>query len=460
MTRAYAPREPLALEPRAFGIVMVEPPKPPDVVIDTQGVALVAVRGPLMHHDDPCADSYDAIKARVTKAIADGARAVVLAIDSPGGLVSGCFASAVEIRANCDAANVALIAHADGMAASAAYALAAVASRVYVSPSGVLGSVGVIDALVDATGMDRAMGLGFTLVASGARKTDGNPHASVTDSAVAATQARVDTLAAVFFDHVAQHRPMTSAQVAALQAGLFVGTQAVQAGLADDVKTLDQVLSLARAGEPTKAAAAATETTMADDTKPDPQEAARSALQAIVDDENADEKAKARAKAALAAFDPPPADDEKKDDAAKAEDAPPAKEPDGDEPARATATAASSIEARIERMERAQIMATRQDLTAEQTATLAKVPTSGLAAALSLVPRVAAKAAATAVVTGTRGAGQGGSDGRMTLEQANLALGIKSEAPGVRRDGLSTIYPALTPTEARAVLANRNGATR
>ena len=74
---------------------------------------------------------------------------------------------------------------------------------------------------------------------------------------------RVDSLAAVFFDHVARHRPLSAAAVAGLQAGLFVGAEAQRAGLADEVATLDQVLSSVRAGgDVTNAAASALTTKM------------------------------------------------------------------------------------------------------------------------------------------------------------------------------------------------------
>src|SRR5262245_17775725 len=54
-------------------------------------VAIVRISGPLMHHRDCFFDSYDAIRARVTLALASDAHAVALLIDSPGGVVSGAF---------------------------------------------------------------------------------------------------------------------------------------------------------------------------------------------------------------------------------------------------------------------------------------------------------------------------------------------------------------------------------
>ncbi len=439
--------QPLALDPRAFGIVMMEPPKPPEArVVD--GVALVEVQGPLMHHPDPCADSYDAIKTRVLGVLAERPRAVVLAIDSPGGLVSGCFDTADEIRAACDAARVPLIAYVDGQATSAAYALACVASKVYVPPTGIVGSIGVLDAIVDGTVQDRAMGLGFTLIASGARKTDGNVHAQTTDAAIAAAQVRVDGLAALFFDHVSRRRSIAVDKVATMQAGLVHGAQAVLAGLADQVATLDQVLALVREGaEVTNAATAASQ----QESPVDEHETAyRASLKAIVDDEKAEAKAKAKAAAILAAMDGEPDGDE-----------PPAKEPDGDEePAAAAAPAAaaqapaapaaSALAARVDRIERTAIMATRPDLSEAQRTALAKIPVESLEAALSAIPRATAhKPAAAAMVTGTRGADMGGADtARQPTAQASamqIRMGLVKHEASVRSDGNVLILGEMVP---------------
>lgn len=471
MTRVFtAYGQPLALNPRAFGMVLLEPPKPPEAKLLDGGIALVEVQGPLMHHADPCADSYDAIKARVLGALADGARKVVLAIDSPGGLVSGCFDTADEIRAACDAHGAELVTYVDGMAASAAYALACVASRVYVPPTGIVGSIGVIDALVDATAQDRAMGLGYTIVASGARKADGDPHSPTTDAGIAAAQSRVDSLAAVFFDHVARRRGLSTERVAALQAGLVHGAQAVTLGLADGVATLDQVLASVRSGADVAATSAVKPTT--GDTNMDENEKAyRAALQAVVDDEKSDDKAKARAKAILAAMDgEPDGDEEKPKDKAEGDEE--HKEPDGDE-AKAKAAAApaaaapagdaSAIAARAlalaEATRRDQLLGSRPDLSADQRRALAVVPVEALASALSAIPRASGKPAATATVAATRGEGQGPTAALPTLTpdaELDARFGLAKAVSPIRKDPsnpLRTHFGVLSREQAKAITA-------
>jgi ClpP class serine protease len=396
-------RGPLALEPSAFGglFPVMTAPTTEQIAGD---VAVVSVRGPLVHHADWWCDSYDGVKGRVLAALEAKPKAIVLAVDSPGGLVSGCFDTALEIAAACESAGVPLHTYIDGLAASAGYALACVGKSVTIPVAGIAGSVGVIDGIVDATAQNTAMGLVVELVASGARKTDQNPDTKITDGARAAVKARVEELASVFFEHVATFRPLNAEQVRALEAGLFTGAGAVRAGLADRVGSLDDLVAMLASES---AAPRAQGGPMTEDEK------ARAALKAILDDEKSDEKAKNRAKAALAAMD---GEDEKKSD-----------EPTGDE-AKSKAAAASAkaaaavapiakshadIEARLAALEaerederKASLFAARPDVGAETRKALAHLPSAQVRTILDSMPKRVPNPAATATVPATQGATQ------------------------------------------------------
>lgn len=402
----YEPRGrgPLALEPSAFGGLFPIMPAP---TVERRGdVAIVSVRGPLVHHTELFCDSYDAIRARVTEALDARPKAIVLSIDSPGGLVSGLFDTALEIRALARRAGVPLHSYIDGTAASAAYALACVGESVTIPSAGIAGSIGVLDAIVDATAQTAAAGLVVELVASGARKLDQNPGAQITDGARAAVKGRVEELAAVFFDHVAAFRPLSTEQVRGLEAGLFTGSGAVRAGLADRVASLDDLVASIATGSAAPRAQEGNPMTE--------EEKARAALKAIVDDEKSDEKAKARAKAALAAMDEEEPDgDEPK---GKAEHP----EPDCDEKAQAAARAAAAVaplartsaalesrlaalEAEREEERKALAFASRPDVGAETRKALASLPSAQVKAILDSMPKREPKPAATAVVPATQG---------------------------------------------------------
>lgn len=207
----------------------------PSAPVNEGGVACVDVRGPLTHHQTFGLDCYDAVLARVRAAVATEAHTVLLKLDSPGGDVYGCFETARAIRAAAAAGGKKLVAYVDGRATSAAYALACAADEIVVPATGCVGSIGVVDMLASVARQDAAMGIDVAVVTSGARKADGNPHVPLSEGALAAHQAHVDELAAVFYAWVAERRPLSVEAVRGLEAALFVGASALAAGLVDQV---------------------------------------------------------------------------------------------------------------------------------------------------------------------------------------------------------------------------------
>lgn len=465
----FAPHGPVAIMPRAFGIVVSAPPEPPKNET-RDGVVIVSARGPLNSHaNDPCLDSYDAIRARIAEALVTTPRAIVLSIDSPGGLVAGCFEAARDIRSMCARANVPLHAYVNGMAASAAYALACAAQSITAPAEAIVGSIGVIDVLLDTTRQDAALGMQFTVVTSGARKADGNPHAPTTDASIAAAEARVQSLASVFFDHVASGRPITASEVSALEAGLFHGDAAVKAGLVDQIATLDELLA-SLAGSTTSAAPSANAsgaTTMDEEEKKAMLASLRKAA------ESGDEKAKK----ALAAFEEEPSDDDKKkEEEAKAKAAAEEEEKKKEEEAKAKAAASATsddpkaialqamaenrqlraeIAAKEENLEREKLLATRPDITEDMRKLLRTEPLAKVQAHLAALPPLKplrANAAAADFVQVTQG--KSGSS-KPDIKAARETLGIQELPVGIVQNGLRTqIYP-MTPAEARAEIAAR-----
>lgn len=204
-------------------------------------VEIVHVRGALYHHETSGLDSYEAITKRVASAVAEGPAAIVLCIDSRGGSVAGmaeCIASIRALRASSD---IPLIAYVNEMAASAAYALACACDKIVSPRSALLGSIGTISTIGSQFAADQEDGIDIRLITSGARKSDGHPHAPISDDAVAAEQARVDASAQDFFRLAASSRGMTIAEVEGLDAGIFHGPQAYAIGLSDVVCSLDSL---------------------------------------------------------------------------------------------------------------------------------------------------------------------------------------------------------------------------
>lgn len=227
-------------------------------------VAIVSIRGALDHHPGYGCDSYDSIIRRLAMALVgeddrprwmrenydaptppmEPPSAVVLRIDSPGGAVSGLNECVFALRRMSEAAGIPLIGYADELAASAAYAIACACEELILPPSAIVGSIGVISTLFDQTAADEKMGVNVVTITSGARKADGHPHVAVSEAAIAAEQSRVDTMAMQFYRIVADARELPVATIRGFEAGIFLGEEAVEAGVADAVMGFDALLQL------------------------------------------------------------------------------------------------------------------------------------------------------------------------------------------------------------------------
>lgn len=217
-------------------------------------VAVVSAEGPLMQRGGGYYfDGHDAIAERVKAALAEPkARAVVLKLNSPGGIAAGCFAAAGAIRSAARAAGKPLVAFADEMACSAAYALACACDAIYLPPTGEVGSVGVLSAVLSLRRAYELEGIDVQLVRSAPMKALGHPIDPLSDAAVAREQQDVDELARQFYALVAEARRMTPEAVAALQGDTRMGAAAVAAGLADAVCTFEEGVARAASAPPSR----------------------------------------------------------------------------------------------------------------------------------------------------------------------------------------------------------------
>jgi signal peptide peptidase SppA len=211
------------------------------------GIAVIPVVGSLVRRTvglDPASGftSYAEIAGMVDAALADpSVEGIVLDIDSPGGEAGGVFELGERIRA-ADAIKPVWAVAADS-AFSAAYAIGCAASRLMVSRTGGVGSIGVIAMHVDQTARDAQQGYRYTPITAGDHKNDFSPHEKLGPEAHARLQAEVDRLYAMFVDHVAAMRKLDADAVRATEAGIYFGMDAVTAGLADAVGSLDAVLA-------------------------------------------------------------------------------------------------------------------------------------------------------------------------------------------------------------------------
>ena len=211
------------------------------------GVAVIPVVGSLVRRTmglEPASGftSYAEIAGMVDAAISDpSVEGILLDIDSPGGEAGGVFELGERIRA-ADAAKP-IWAVASDSAYSAAYAIGCAASRLVVTRTGGVGSIGVIAMHVDQTARDAQQGYRYTPITAGEQKNDFSPHEKLGPDAHARLQAEVDRLYGLFVTHVAAMRRLDADAVRATEAGIYFGEEAVTAGLADAVGSLDSVIA-------------------------------------------------------------------------------------------------------------------------------------------------------------------------------------------------------------------------
>lgn len=224
-------------------------PIPPPRVLPNApaGIAVIPVYGTLVRRSVGLEaasglTSYTELSAMLDAALSDSqVEGILLDVDSPGGEAGGVFELAQRIRA-ADAIKP-VWAIASDSAFSAAYAIACAASRVYVTQTGGVGSIGVIAMHVDQTARDAQEGYRYTPITAGDQKNDFSPHEKLSTEAHARLQAEVDRLYGMFVDTVATMRKLESRFVRSTQAGLYFGPEAVKAGLADAEGNLEQALN-------------------------------------------------------------------------------------------------------------------------------------------------------------------------------------------------------------------------
>jgi signal peptide peptidase SppA len=188
--------------------------------------------------------SYAAIEAGVAEMLADRAvRGVMLEIDSFGGEAGGVFDLVRAIRRYASQAGKPIWAIANEAAASAGYAIATAASRIWLPEMGEVGSVGVVTAHVDQSGADAKAGLKWTYVFAGDHKVDGNPHEPLSVGVKAEIQADINKIYGLFANMVAQNRRMQVEVVRDTQARMFMGNDAIRVRLADRLGTIAEAMS-------------------------------------------------------------------------------------------------------------------------------------------------------------------------------------------------------------------------
>lgn len=260
-----APREFLASVAEEMSAAVAQQRKPSGT-----GVGVIPIRGTLSQHARGDLSSFmfggattEGIAQALQEFLADDAVGkIVLDIDSPGGSTYGVTELAAEImRAR---SKKPVVAVANSLAASAGYWIGAAADELYVTPGGMVGSIGVMAIHQDISKAAETAGVKTTLITAGKYKAAGNQFEPLDDDTRARVQARLDDAYEQFVRDVARGRGVTEAKVRnGFGEGDVVTAKAAKAaGMVDGIATIEQVIRrpVTRRGEPSEDVAAEADT--------------------------------------------------------------------------------------------------------------------------------------------------------------------------------------------------------
>lgn len=183
----------------------------------------------------------------------DEVKAIILDIDSPGGTVDGTFELADKIFAARGTKTV--VSYANGTMASAAYAIGSAAEKVFISSDTTqVGSIGVVSKHIDTSGRQAKEGVIEKDIFAGKFKRIASANKPLSEEGEKFIQDQVDAQYKVFVERVALFRdvPVSTVLEEMAEGRIFIGQQAIQAGLVDGVSTLESLIeSLANDQLPT-----------------------------------------------------------------------------------------------------------------------------------------------------------------------------------------------------------------
>jgi len=218
-----------------------------DETVNDEDIAIINVFGGMSHRGGWWRTSYESIRANFRTALNDSSvKAILFNFDTPGGVVSGVFDLADEIRNSRDVKPS--YAFVNEQATSAGYALASATSKVFSPRTGMVGSIGVRMIHVDFSKMDKAAGIKVSIIYAGARKIDFDDSMPLSPEARKVGQDCVDKAYDLFVKTVYKNRrvgslDLTEEKIRATEAGIFEGEDAKTAGLIDDVMTFEQAIN-------------------------------------------------------------------------------------------------------------------------------------------------------------------------------------------------------------------------
>ncbi|MFE8645494.1 S49 family peptidase [Sphingomonas sp. NCPPB 2930] len=212
----------------------------PTTAKSTAHTAVVDIKGEIAEGNDASAEFV--VSAMRTAFEDEGAQAIVLRINSPGGspVQAGIINDEiVRLKAKYKKPVYAVV---EETCASAAYYIASAADQIFVDKASIVGSIGVLMDGFGFTGLMDKLGVERRLLTAGENKGFLDPFSPQTEKQRVFAQAMLDQIHQQFIGVVKAGRGARLKETPETFTGLFwTGQQAVEMGLADHLGNLDYV---------------------------------------------------------------------------------------------------------------------------------------------------------------------------------------------------------------------------
>ncbi|MFW5984045.1 MAG: signal peptide peptidase SppA, partial [Halobacteria archaeon] len=167
----------------------------------------------------------------------DAVEALVVRLNTPGGEV----VPSDDIRRAVAEFDGPTVAYATDVCASGGYWIASACDEIYARDTSLVGSIGVIGSRLNAKEAAENLGVKYERLVAGRYKDAGNPLKETDDEEREYLQGLIDGFYEVFVERVAEGRGMDEDEVRDTEARVYLGDEALDAGLVDETGARDDV---------------------------------------------------------------------------------------------------------------------------------------------------------------------------------------------------------------------------
>jgi len=213
--------------------------------VSSYNVAEVAVTGAISRNagggigSPPTGASADRIVDQIERADADSSvDALVVRLNTPGGEI----VPSEDIKLAAEQFDGPTVAYATDTCASGGYEIASGCDEIWAREGSIVGSIGVIGSRVTAAELADRLGIQYEQLTAGEYKDAGTPLKELEEHEREYLQGLIDDYYDQFVSNVAERREMEQADIEATEARVYIGTNAAEQGLVDELGAKEDVL--------------------------------------------------------------------------------------------------------------------------------------------------------------------------------------------------------------------------